>query len=73
MESVHLPVFSGEFLPSLALMALGWLHLSFNKKEESVLISIRMPQSLLKGLKQKAKIQGKAYQALLKEILKKAI
>ena len=49
------------------------LHLSLDKKEDSVSISIRMPKSLLQGLKQKAKLEGKAYQTLLKEVLKKAI
>lgn len=44
---------------------------SHESKSETKLISIKMPLNLLKALKQKAAMEGLAYQTLMKEILKR--
>jgi predicted DNA binding CopG/RHH family protein len=42
-----------------------------DKDEPTKLISIRIPENMLKALKVKAKIEGKKYQSLLVEILRR--
>jgi predicted DNA binding CopG/RHH family protein len=41
-----------------------------DKDEPTKLISIRVPENMLKALKVKAKMEGKKYQSLLVEILR---
>lgn len=47
--------------------------MSFEVDEPAVLISIRVPQNVLRALKLKAKADGKKYQSLMIELVRKGL
>jgi predicted DNA binding CopG/RHH family protein len=60
------PIEAVEFLESFRLMMA-------DKDEPAKSISIRIPENILRALKLKAKSEGKKYQSLIVEILRKSL